>query len=660
MITTFFSWKGGSGRTTAVANCALELAREGAKVLIVDFDLQAPGVHRFFGLTDADTHKRGKLGVVDLTHAYVDSVSTGKEGAFPGLKEEHLLAPMWTNLTTVTGETVTKAAVERFALDPTDGEKRWLKLLPAGRLDEGYAAKEEALDWGALYEQEAFRAYVAWLRARLSKLADIVLIDARAGATDVGSVCSAALADRIVLVTPPTHQGFDGVLSFARRCAKARADRAEGRCLLLASRVSREADARHLKLWRDHVRAKVAENVDLWLPGRGREGDARLAAVREMVERFEIPETPQHAVGEPLLRVRMLEVGTQRDTLLEAYEPLLGVLREGVPQQPLKALEVRVWQERVDAAVEKGAVERLPSLYVSLCWALFNRAEELRSAPELATRLADTALKGIAVSELRRDMAALGNLYDARARALAWLGREEEAEALFRQALEWEENTGDWHGAVVVALQLSRLTGARSMVVAREWADRALRIGHEHASDQPKLSYWALAELALLAHNAEEHGVAMMHLAEADTLAPGADPEDLLFRGWMRRLWGRVRRESGDLSGAELDFVAALTAYRAAEHPNHEELGLTLGGLALVKRRSGEEPAASLLFAETVREFLLHERPDFPLVGQEVNELPPGPHPPAVQALLQDALALAQEKQAPAELIAALEAHLRD
>lgn len=655
MITTFFSWKGGSGRTTAVANCGLELAREGAKVLIVDFDLQAPGVHRFFGLTDAHTHKRGKLGVVDLTQAYVDSVSGGKEGAFPGLNEGHLLTPIWTDLTTVTGEPIARAAVERFALDLTDGEKRWLKVLPAGRLDEGYAAKEESLDWGALYEQEAFRAYVAWLRSRLSELADIVLIDARAGATDVGSVCSAALADRIVLVTPPTHQGFDGVLSFARRVAKARADRAEGRCLLLPSRISREADARHLKLWRDHVRGKVTENVDLWLTGRGREGDARLAAVREMVERFEIPETPQHAVGEPLLRVRMLEVGTERDTLLEAYEPLLGVLREGVPRQHRTAREVRVWQQKVDAAVAKGALEPLPGLYYALCSALFNRGEELRGEAEIAGRLADTALKGIAVSELRRDVDALGHLYDARGRALAWLGRNQEAEASFRKALEWNEVGGDRLRFAMVAVQLARLAKGDA---AREWAAQALTTLREHVPDEHLAVSVALAQLAAGADLAGDHLLAVKYLEEARDAVARIEPEDRASSARVHRRLARARRESGDLPGAEREFVTALAAYRGVEDPGSEEFALALGGLALVKRRSGDESAARLLLAEAVREFLRSARTDFSRVGRKVNDLPPAPHPPAVRAFLQDALCLAQEKQAPPELLAALEAHL--
>jgi Mrp family chromosome partitioning ATPase len=48
MIVTFYSYKGGTGRTMAAANIACLLAKAGRRVLLVDFDLEAPGVWRYF------------------------------------------------------------------------------------------------------------------------------------------------------------------------------------------------------------------------------------------------------------------------------------------------------------------------------------------------------------------------------------------------------------------------------------------------------------------------------------------------------------------------------------------------------------------------------------------------------------------------------------
>ena len=42
-IVTFYSYKGGTGRTMALANVAWILASNGLKVLVVDWDLDSPG-----------------------------------------------------------------------------------------------------------------------------------------------------------------------------------------------------------------------------------------------------------------------------------------------------------------------------------------------------------------------------------------------------------------------------------------------------------------------------------------------------------------------------------------------------------------------------------------------------------------------------------------
>ena len=52
-IVTFYSWKGGVGRTMALANVAIQLARKGHSVLAVDWDLEAPGLNRYFLGKDA-------------------------------------------------------------------------------------------------------------------------------------------------------------------------------------------------------------------------------------------------------------------------------------------------------------------------------------------------------------------------------------------------------------------------------------------------------------------------------------------------------------------------------------------------------------------------------------------------------------------------------
>src|ERR1700721_3088850 len=49
-IITVHSYRGGTGKSTTVANAALLATAAGRRVAIVDTDIQTPGLHRFFGL----------------------------------------------------------------------------------------------------------------------------------------------------------------------------------------------------------------------------------------------------------------------------------------------------------------------------------------------------------------------------------------------------------------------------------------------------------------------------------------------------------------------------------------------------------------------------------------------------------------------------------
>ena len=47
-IVTFYSYKGGVGRSMALANVAVLLGQRRQRILVVDWDLEAPGVERYF------------------------------------------------------------------------------------------------------------------------------------------------------------------------------------------------------------------------------------------------------------------------------------------------------------------------------------------------------------------------------------------------------------------------------------------------------------------------------------------------------------------------------------------------------------------------------------------------------------------------------------
>ncbi|MBO1224624.1 MAG: P-loop NTPase [Candidatus Scalindua sediminis] len=60
MNIAFWSFKGGSGRSICLANLAVKLGMT-KRVGLIDFDLEAPGLHTIFGISDEDVSKKGCL-----------------------------------------------------------------------------------------------------------------------------------------------------------------------------------------------------------------------------------------------------------------------------------------------------------------------------------------------------------------------------------------------------------------------------------------------------------------------------------------------------------------------------------------------------------------------------------------------------------------------
>ena len=73
-VTSFYSFKGGVGRSMALLNTAWLLARARRRVLMVDFDLEAPGLTWLVRRTGGEEiAAEDSKGVIDLLHGYVTS-----------------------------------------------------------------------------------------------------------------------------------------------------------------------------------------------------------------------------------------------------------------------------------------------------------------------------------------------------------------------------------------------------------------------------------------------------------------------------------------------------------------------------------------------------------------------------------------------------------
>src|SRR5262249_32270779 len=91
MIISFYSYKGGVGRSMAMANLAVLFARAGFRVLVVDFDLEAPGLESYLvaGPDRESSFKqlRERPGLLDLLYDYKRRMASKEpsESPFPAL-----------------------------------------------------------------------------------------------------------------------------------------------------------------------------------------------------------------------------------------------------------------------------------------------------------------------------------------------------------------------------------------------------------------------------------------------------------------------------------------------------------------------------------------------------------------------------------------------
>jgi tetratricopeptide (TPR) repeat protein len=230
MIYTFYSYKGGVGRSMALANVAEWFYQQGLRVVIIDWDLEAPGLENFFYTSEKDLEiVRSQLGLIDMLMAY--------KRLFPRLAMPSTRAFSSTK-TKATYEDIALAAEELlqaslppisdslFPIHPADtspnGNPGSLWLLPAGWRSGDrfpmYAEAVQSFDWTEFYSSFSGEFYFEWMRKQLVKpeLADLVLIDSRTGVTEMGGVCTRQLADVVVSVCAPNVQNLAGIVTMAK------------------------------------------------------------------------------------------------------------------------------------------------------------------------------------------------------------------------------------------------------------------------------------------------------------------------------------------------------------------------------------------------------------------------------------------------------------
>jgi MinD-like ATPase involved in chromosome partitioning or flagellar assembly/Flp pilus assembly protein TadD len=181
---TFYSYKGGVGRSLALSNIAIRLSELKKSVCVLDFDLEAPGLHYKF--KNYNPSKKIETGIVDYISNFIEKTNTDAS-----IKEHSL------------------------ELIPHNTFSKKITLIPAGNISESdYWNKLSLINWSNLFYKEdgiGVRFFLD-LKEKIKKEInpDFLLIDSRTGITDIAGITLRILADSIVILAANNNENKDG------------------------------------------------------------------------------------------------------------------------------------------------------------------------------------------------------------------------------------------------------------------------------------------------------------------------------------------------------------------------------------------------------------------------------------------------------------------
>ena len=172
----------------ALANLTVLLARRRLRVLAVDWDLEAPGLDRYFAALKMDTDGDGLLALMRNV----------KKSNFPDYRSY-----LWT-------------------VHDSEANVKF-SFLPSGReSDRDYAKNLDSFDWRAFFAERRGGDFVESLRNQWRVHFDVVLIDSRTGLTDSGGICTIQLPDIVIPMFTANYQSLYGVRDVMRLAQDAR------------------------------------------------------------------------------------------------------------------------------------------------------------------------------------------------------------------------------------------------------------------------------------------------------------------------------------------------------------------------------------------------------------------------------------------------------
>lgn len=261
-IVTFYSFKGGVGRSMALANVAYELAKKAMKVLIVDWDLEAPGLEKYFSNFKINSSSEGLLQLLlefqkDRQPNYRDFLSS-------------------------------------IHINPEAS----IDLLQSGRDNEPnkYSFDLQTFDWADFFKLNKGGIHLEMLRKQWLNDYDIILIDSRTGLSDSSGICTIMMPDILIPMFTANYQSLFGIRDTVKYIQNARQkldiDRMGLTILPIPCRFGTRVEFKESQEWLSRISDILKDCYSDWLP--------KWIEPKFILEQIKIPQVDYFSFGEKL------------------------------------------------------------------------------------------------------------------------------------------------------------------------------------------------------------------------------------------------------------------------------------------------------------------------------------------------------------------------
>lgn len=214
-VVTFYSYKGGMGRTTTMMGFALWLANKGKHVAIIDCDLEAPGYLNFFNLGEQksfiDGHKNGFVEFVADCNFLKGEIKVADYTVIPTASNDNQVnGRIYDNIIIVPGGNLNDAFTTDYGEYDNESEfdQNHRQLADNNRKDYIEGLSRINLSNPSVLKQ-SFQTLIEKLKAEYN--IDIVLIDSRTGFNDIYGSVAFDLADEVVAFFGFSRQTMPGL-----------------------------------------------------------------------------------------------------------------------------------------------------------------------------------------------------------------------------------------------------------------------------------------------------------------------------------------------------------------------------------------------------------------------------------------------------------------